>query len=72
MADCECLGGCVFFNDKMANMPQIAESMKKRYCKIDNSQCARFMVFKKLGKPKVPKDLFPNQIERAKSIMATG
>ena len=46
--------------------------MKKKYCKEDNSRCARFMVFKKLGKPKVPTDLFPNQIEKATSVIAAG
>jgi len=72
MAECECVGGCVFFNDKMTNMPQLAESMKKKYCMGDNTQCARFMVFQKLGKPMVPADLFPNQMEKAKSVIATG
>lgn len=72
MAECECAAGCVFFNDKMANMPQLAESMKKKYGMDDNTQCARFMVFKKLGKPEVPADLFPNQMEKAKSIIVAG
>ena len=33
MADCECLAKCPFFNDKMANMPSMAEMMKNRYCR---------------------------------------
>jgi hypothetical protein len=70
VADCECVGGCIFFNDKMANMPAVAEVMKKRFCKADFSQCARFMVFKKLGKPAVPPDLFPNQADRARELLA--
>jgi hypothetical protein len=30
------------------------------------------MVFKTLGKPKVPADLYPNQQEKAQQIIAAG
>ena len=70
MADCQCLPTCIFFNDRMADMPAMAASMKKRYCQGDNSQCARFMVFSALGKEKVPTDLFPNNVEKAKLIIS--
>lgn len=72
MADCECVGGCVFFNDKMANMPGMAGIFKDKYCKNDNAKCARFMIFKKLGKPRVPADLYPNQTARAEMLIAQG
>ncbi len=72
MADCPCLPKCIFFNDKMANMPQAAEQMKTRFCKGDNSGCARYMVFAKLGREKVPTDLFPRHVDRAKEILAGG
>ena len=71
MADCELLEGCVFFNDKMANMPATAELYKDQYCRENNLECARFMVFKALGKEKVPLDLFPNMKEKAQEIIAT-
>jgi hypothetical protein len=70
MADCELLQGCIFFNDKMQNMPDIAESMKKKYCRGDNSMCARYMVFKVLGGDKVPADLYPGQTDRVDKILA--
>ena len=70
MADCECLLRCIFFNDRMANMPSTAVLFKERYCKEDNSNCARYMVFKALGKAKVPPDLFPNMTERARQIIS--
>ena len=70
MAECECLRECAFFNDRMINRPATAEIYKDDYCRKDNSCCARYMVFKKLGKPKVPPDLFPNQIKRAKKIIS--
>ncbi|WP_028315597.1 hypothetical protein [Desulfatibacillum aliphaticivorans] len=73
MADCECLAGCPFFNSKMASsMTAVAQSMKKRLCQGDNTNCARYQVFKKLGKPKVPADLIPNQTDRAAQIIAAG
>ncbi len=72
MADCKLLSGCIFFNDKMASRPGTAEIFKKKYCKGDNSDCARFMVFEALGRPKVPADLFPNQADRAKQVIALG
>ncbi len=71
MADCELLAGCLFFNNKMVNMPATAELMKSRYCRDDNSECARYMVYQKLGRPKVPIDLAPNNIERAKLILSS-
>lgn len=72
MAECECLPGCVFFNDKMASIPTTAEMMKKRYCLGDNSKCARHMVKVELGSAKVPADLYPSQVERVPGILAAG
>jgi hypothetical protein len=69
MAECALLAKCIFFNDKMASMPVASEMMKKKYCMKDSSTCARFMVFSALGREKVPVDLFPNNPERAKSVI---
>jgi hypothetical protein len=70
MADCELLEGCIFFNDKMADMPSTAEMFKNKYCREINTECARYMVFKALGKEKVPPDLFPNMKEKAQEVIA--
>ena len=69
MSDCVCLPKCIFFNDNMADMPTTAESMKKRYCLADNSTCARYLVFKALGREAVPGNLYPNNIARAEEII---
>ena len=69
MADCELLPKCIFFNDKMTNMPGMADLYKSKYCKGDNSLCARFKVFGALGREKVPTDLFPNDLSRAETII---
>lgn len=72
MADCPSLSGCPFFNDHMANRPVTAEMMKKHYCRSDHSQCARWMVASRLGRPAVPANLFPDQADRARAILSGG
>jgi hypothetical protein len=69
MAECECLKGCAFFNDRMASKPATAEMFKKSYCLGDNAQCARYMVFRSQGSEAVPADLYPNQVERAVELL---
>jgi len=70
MADCELLASCIFFNDKMANYPTTAQFLKNVYCKGDNFACARYVVFKALGRERVPMDLFPHNIDRARELVA--
>jgi hypothetical protein len=69
MADCELIKGCIFFNDQMANMPGTAKMYKTTYCKGKFAECARRLVFESLGRERVPKDLFPNQKEKAQRII---
>jgi len=70
MADCECLERCPFFNDKMANMPSMADMLKSRYCKGDWASCARHRVFLALGEEAVSGDLYPNQAADADKLIA--
>lgn len=70
MAKCELIEKCIFFNDQMANMPSTSAVYKKIYCEQDSENCGRYMIFKAIGRDKVPADLYPNQGERAKSIIA--
>lgn len=69
MAACELLPTCLFFNDRMAKMPHSAAHIKKIYCHSDNSKCARYVVYKALGRDRVPVDLFPNELLRAERII---
>lgn len=69
MADCELIEKCIFFNDQMPNMPSTAAVYKKMYCEGDFDHCARYMVVKAIGRGNVPSDLFPNQKDRAESII---
>ena len=70
MADCGLIEKCLFFNDKMGNKPSLAEMYKKKYCKEDNSLCARHMIVKAMGREKVPPNLFPNQVDEAKKLIS--
>ncbi len=72
MPNCPMLAGCMFFNDKMKNMPVTANIYKRNYCLGDNTNCARFLVRQALGAEHVPDDLFPNQRERAKVLLEKG
>jgi len=69
--DCDRLQTCIFFNDQMANMPAVAELLKKQFCRGTFSDCARFQVAARLGGPNVPKDLFPQDRERALHLLAS-
>lgn len=53
-------------------MPANAELTKMKYCQGEYTECARYMVFKALGKPRVPDDLFPREKERAEEIIQKG
>lgn len=55
---------CIFFNDKMAKMPSMATMYKGRYCAEDFESCARYQVFAAVGRENVPKDMYPNELER--------
>lgn len=50
-------------------MPSTAAVYKKIYCEQDYEKCGRYMIFKAIGRENVPKDLFPNQAERASEII---
>ncbi len=63
MGDCEKTPVCPFFNDKLANMPSVADLMKREFCHGDKGSCARYRV--SCAKIPVPPDLFPNDSDRA-------
>lgn len=70
MAKCECIPKCPFFQNKMADMPEMSAMLKKRYCLGDKTKCARYAVRGALGAPAVPIDLFPNESARAAKLVA--
>ena len=72
MANCEFLEGCLFFNDKMPGESGLGAMFKKTYCLGDNSNCARYIVAKQLGRKSVPVNLYPNMKERAENLVSAG
>jgi hypothetical protein len=71
MVDCEVLPTCPFFNETLPKMPAMTSYLKSTYCRLDFQKCARYMVRQAMGKEKVPANLFPDEIDRAKRIIAT-
>jgi hypothetical protein len=53
----------------MKGVDRMAELRQEKYCKGDNSLCARYIVFKALGKEHVPADLLPFQTDKAKELI---
>lgn len=72
MADCEFASRCPFFNNQLAAMPVLAEWLKRIYCRNRYPECARYMVRQALGPDKVPKNLFPDDHQRADLLMRDG
>lgn len=70
MAQCDLINGCIFFNDKMADMPAISSRYKDKYCRDSYQTCARFQIFKEFGRENVPANLFPNQESSVPDISA--
>jgi hypothetical protein len=70
MAECERLKECPYFEgDLMKEVKEIVRLRQEKYCKDDNMLCARYIVFKALGKENVPADLLPIQVDRAKELI---
>ena len=70
MPDCVLLETCPFFKGSLQDMPGHAELFRELYCRGGHDICARHMVFKSLGRESVPKDLFPNEVSRANTLIA--
>ena len=70
MVICDSVDNCCFYKDKLENMPDNADSLKENYCEGDNRNCARRIVVRRLGNKRVPKDLFPDQRNRAIKIIS--
>lgn len=70
MVECDKISTCLFFNDRMDDMPASATLLKMRYCQGDFEHCARFRVETKLGSTSVPGNLYPEDSATADRIVA--
>lgn len=66
---CEKIEKCPFFNEKLANMPSLTSVLKQRYCLENKEACARYMLV--TADIEVPPTVFPQDVDRAKAIIAT-
>lgn len=70
MTECDMLPTCIFYTDRMDDMPATAELMKQQYCLGEFETCARHRVEAKLGRECVPESLFPDDSAFADRIVA--
>lgn len=70
MPVCELCDTCLFFNDKMPDMPAVADFLKDKYCHGDVGACARYRIYEEFGRSNVPAGLFPNEEELVAQIAA--
>jgi|GEM_PF-2932753 len=57
MEQCDRLSSCLFFANRLANMPGTSELIKRKYCRGTYWTCARRIVVLAKGADKVPADL---------------
>jgi len=69
MNKCPVLEQCRFFNNIIEDVPSISEALKEQYCLCDHSGCARFFIFREIGKEHLPDDVFPHEMEKAEKIV---
>ena len=72
MTECVNYNRCQYFIENLKNSPVTSTMIQKTYCKNKFAECARYMIFTKLGESKVPSDLSPSENERAEQIIAAG
>ncbi|MCK5154123.1 MAG: hypothetical protein KAQ93_07155 [Spirochaetales bacterium] len=72
MQECELIKSCPFYNGQLKGDKDNIDSMKEKYCKANNLNCARYMVFMALGKESMPKELFPHEKNRAYEVISLG
>lgn len=66
--DCELIETCAFFNDGTVDSAAV-EMLKKVYCRDHQENCARYMIYKGVGREHVPAGLYPNQTHLVPSII---
>ena len=69
--ECEFMRDCLFFNDKMEQMPVESRVYKRIYCHDNYNNCARHMIARKLGMHNTPPLLFPNNRSAAAGIISS-
>ena len=72
MQECELIESCPFYNGQLEGDKVQIDAMKEKYCKVNNLNCARYMIFIALGRESMPEELFPHQKDRAYEVISQG
>ena len=62
---------CAFFTNQMRMLEERKVIIRKRFCLSSYEQCARFKVYQHFkSHNNIPLDLYPNDFERATTLIA--
>ena len=70
MQECELINTCPFYNGQLKGDEEQINNLKEKYCKSNNLNCARYMIFNALGREHMPDGLFPHQKEKAYELIS--
>lgn len=59
---------CHFFAAEVGYSPQMYATMKSHFCLTDNSDCARLLAMRLVGRDNVPAALLPTDRDRARAL----
>lgn len=69
MGECEWMHECSFIKQFEERSPATMAIFRQNYCDGDVSQCARYMIFDRIGADAVPTNLYPNEAWQAEQII---
>ena len=69
MSNCKFITTCPFFTGRMDDSKGLGAMYKKHYCLGSSKNCARYIIASKLGKEKMPANLYPHQKDRAIQLL---
>jgi hypothetical protein len=71
MEKCRLSDQCPFFSDQLPrkHTAKEREDLKRKFCGLGNSGCARFIVANVLGLDNVPENLYPDDHLRANALL---
>ncbi|HUX21245.1 MAG TPA: hypothetical protein VMW69_08385 [Spirochaetia bacterium] len=69
MYECPYVDDCTFLSRTIADLPDVAFLMKARHCERGHEACARYILAERLGRERVPDELYPNQMGKAGLIL---
>ena len=66
---CDKFETCKMFSEYLSQTSSLVSSFQQKFCRVNNTECARYILLEKVGSKEIPIDLFPNERSRALSIL---